>query len=137
MNRLAPRAALVVACLAFLPNPIRADDETPFQVDEVLRGVWRCQVVSKDRGRTFEDGANVRFARVSETQARTSDGRMHAIDRILMVRLPDREPVHCLRLSDGVIWVVTKVPGNPHILLRVLEGSSGQERCRMIFVVER
>jgi hypothetical protein len=131
----ATRWALLTACL--IPwAPAHAAEER-LDIDPVVRGVWSVHAISKDKGETVERVEPAQMlCRVGATKVRMANGTEMNVEKVVIMEDQQGNPMNAVRFDSGVVWGISKKPGQPYVLVQVFDGTDFHETLRVLVTVQ-
>lgn len=131
--------SLAALALLMVGSMVKAEDLVERDgIDPLLRGTWRAQFSSRDAGQTVTEHESQFIAEVQAHQVQFNDGVKARIEKVAIFTDEKGFPGNVLKLSNGLVWEVTKDPANGFFKVVEMEQVDGcfQEVIRMTFVVE-
>ena len=121
-----------------LPNALAGEVLSErLDIDPVLQGVWMVHATSEDRGAHIKrvDPAEA-LCRVSASKVRFATGEEMRVRKVLVVKDDGGYPANAIGFEDGVLWIVTKRPGQAYVLVQVFQDGEAETFRALITVDE-
>jgi hypothetical protein len=127
----------LIAVLFPISASARNKSAERIDIDPVLRGVWMIHATSNDRGTTIaEVSPPEALCRVTAASVRYGDGRVLRVEKVLIIEDDNGNPANTIGFDNGVIWIVSKQPGQRFVLVQVFADGK-KESLRVLVTVEQ
>jgi hypothetical protein len=106
-------------------------------LDPAVQGVWHAVASSKDRGKTIDYKDGSAFAHVSATRVKMVGYPDFIVEKVIICKDFEGNLGDIVRFTNGVVWTISKKPGQPYVLVQEFDARGEEESVRVVITVDR